>query len=203
MFRGALGLGVMQEHCAVTAMEFSAHGQWVVTWEARDDVAIYHLDRILEIFFKDGRAPCPTEKVLFPDKAVQSLSFSADDPRLAVSVYANDSLVVWSTKTRERLAEFKGPRSTEVKVLSPDGKILFCGNYDEGFRLFDVETGQPKVRMGHEEVTDDFDEIMTMYHPEYRPDGRFIVTTGADNDLTFWNARFGEDPKSPMKVDVP
>ncbi|KAI0046384.1 WD40 repeat-like protein [Auriscalpium vulgare] len=101
----------------------------------------------------------------------------------------------------ERRKEFKfrqfgmcrGHKDKVVSVaLSPDGKRIVSGSYDQTVRIWDTETGQQvgTPLKGHR-----FEVVSVAFSP----DGRHVVSGSYDNTIRIWDAETGKLKGAPLK----
>jgi WD40 repeat protein len=69
-------------------------------------------------------------------------------------------------------------------ALSPNGKILATGSYDQKVKLWDVTTGQElKALSGHNGA---------VFGVAFRPDGKILASASADRTIKLWNLEAGK-----------
>jgi hypothetical protein len=69
-------------------------------------------------------------------------------------------------------------------ALSPDGKILASGSYDQKIRLWNTETGQEiRVLSGHNGC---------IYGLAFRADGKILASASGDRTVKLWDVASGE-----------
>lgn len=111
---------------------------------------------------------------------VRSLEFSADGS-LVATASEDGEVKVWS------LSGGRNRIHAEDWLIdgaySPNGKTLAATGWDHSVTLFDVESGQPKLKLeGHlSEVTG----------VAYSPNGEWLVSVGYDNAGRIWDAHSG------------
>ena len=119
---------------------------------------------------------------------VNALVFSADGTQL----FAADGQPGLSGEVRQwnvadgnltRLIE--GHKDSIYSIaLSPDGKTLATGSYDQKIKLWSVETGkETKTLSGHNGCVFDL---------AFRPDGKILASASADRTVKLWDVASGE-----------
>jgi dipeptidyl aminopeptidase/acylaminoacyl peptidase len=81
-------------------------------------------------------------------------------------------------------------------ALSPDGKVLATGSYDQKIKLWDVATGRElKTLSGHNGC---------VYGLAFRPDGKILASASADRTVKLWEVESGQrrDTLSQSLKDV-
>jgi WD40 repeat protein len=91
----------------------------------------------------------------------------------------------WSVAEARQIALFEGHQDAIYSLaLSPDGKMLATGGYDQKIKLWDVETGKEiKTLSGHNGC---------VYHLAFRPDGNILASASADRTVKLWDVASGE-----------
>lgn len=114
----------------------------------------------------------------------QHLFLSADGKRLAGS--SPDGCVqVWEAATGKRLATGFAPTSVPAAVaLPPDGPAVAFGQYNQTMQVWQVPGKVLTPQNGH---------FGTVSHIQYTPDGKQVVTAGADGRVVRWDAETGAE----------
>ncbi|KAJ2925578.1 hypothetical protein H1R20_g11517, partial [Candolleomyces eurysporus] len=89
------------------------------------------------------------------------------------------------TKDMNSLFELQGHRSwVRAVAISPDGKSIVSGSWDNTIRIWDMETGAQvgKPLLGHGD---------TINSVAISPDGKFIVSGAEDKTIRIWDAGTG------------
>src|SRR5882724_63792 len=91
----------------------------------------------------------------------------------------------WRVADGELLRIFSGHKDAiYAMALSPDGKMLATGSYDQKIKLWDIVTGKEiKTLSGHNGC---------VYHLAFRPDGRILASASADRTVKLWDVTSGE-----------
>jgi hypothetical protein len=119
---------------------------------------------------------------------VNDLVFSADGSQLfAVAGEAGvfGEIRQWNVSDGKLLRTIEGHRDAIYSVaLSPDGKILATGSYDQKIKLWTVENGEElKTLAGHNGAIFDL---------AFRPDGKILASASADRTVKLWDVASGE-----------
>ena len=76
-------------------------------------------------------------------------------------------------------------------AFSPDGDLLFVGQYDGTGRLFSTETWKPVGRPLEAHTA-------RITFPEFTPDGRTLVTAAADGTVVLWDVETQKPIGAPL-----
>src|SRR5690606_27615457 len=85
------------------------------------------------------------------------------------------------------LMEFSPHGAVSSVALSPDGKILATGSWDQVVKLWDVETQQVirKIRGGHRDYINSV---------AFSPNGRQLATASDDKTVALWDVSAADTP---------
>lgn len=112
---------------------------------------------------------------------IMALAFSPDGERLATTG-EEGTVKIWDWRNRQLIASLEDDRSAIVLRFSPDGSQLAAGNR-ENTRLINTADGSVAriidTRPGGVDVL------------VYSPDGKYLVSGGAVQDMSIWDPRTG------------
>jgi WD40 repeat protein len=129
--------------------------------------------------------------------AVRSVAFSADG-RFGVSASDDRTAKIWKLEgdggaaapapAGPLVATWQGHTApVNCLALSPDGRTVVSGSYDNTVRLWDVVTGMEiKQFRGHEKG---------VRGVSFSADGKFIVSAGEDNLCKIWDVASGREAR--------
>jgi mono/diheme cytochrome c family protein len=91
----------------------------------------------------------------------------------------------WQVADGALIRSFEGHKDALYSAaVSPDGKILATGSYDQKIKLWDAETGKEiKTLSGHNGA---------IYSLAFRPDGKILASASADRTVKLWDVVTGE-----------
>lgn len=119
---------------------------------------------------------------------INSVRFSVDGTLIVVG--AGEPGVVgeariWRVADGEPVATFAGHAdSVYAAALSPDGKLLATGSYDQQIKLWDVAAGKElRTLAGHNDAVFDL---------AFRVDGEVLASASGDRTVKLWDVASGE-----------
>jgi len=126
-------------------------------------------------------------KLVGHDGNVNALIFSADGKTIYAASGENavrGQIKIWNVADGRLLRVIEGHRDTIYALaLSPDGKTLASGSYDQQIKLWNAETGaEVKTLRGHNGA---------VFGLAYRPDGKIIASASADRTIKLWDSATG------------
>ncbi len=91
----------------------------------------------------------------------------------------------WRVGSGELIRAWEGHQDAIYGMaLSPNGKVLATGSYDQKIKLWNLETGQEaKTLSGHNGC---------VYDLAFRPDGKILASASADRTVKLWDVESGE-----------
>jgi hypothetical protein len=91
----------------------------------------------------------------------------------------------WDVSGRKLIRVFEGHQDAIYSIaLSPDGKTLASGSYDQKIKLWDVESGKELSTLhGHNGA---------VFGLAFRPDGKILASASADRTIKLWNLQTGK-----------
>lgn len=91
----------------------------------------------------------------------------------------------WKTSDGTPMQSFEGHLDAAYALaVSPDGKMIATGAYDQKIRLWDVTTGKELAMLkGHNGVVNGL---------SFRPDGKVLASASADRTVKLWSIPGGE-----------
>jgi WD40 repeat protein len=119
---------------------------------------------------------------------VNAVVFSADGKYLFAAAGQpgiSGEVREWQVADGALVRSFEGHHDALYSAaLSPDGKILATGSYDQKIKLWDVETGREiRTLSGHNGA---------IYSLAFRPDGKILASASADRTVKLWDVATGE-----------
>lgn len=112
---------------------------------------------------------------------------------------------LWDASTGQFLRAF--PRASEdaftFAAFSPDGRRLVTTNGMQGLqsgeaRVWNTDTGELIANLPRDDKeTERHSE--SIFHAAFSPDGKYVVTSSADNSARVWDAQTGDPVRHPRK----
>ena len=153
-------------------LAFSRDGSRLANWDARaGGVQLWNP--------ADGSA---TGVVPAGSSFVYAIDFFPDGSRLLVS--GRDSVTLWDTATRARVAGWGGEWATALAV-SPDGRWVATVDRDRSLRLREAETGRV--------VREFVGNRLRVNCLAFSPDGTRLLTGGFDRTARVWDVESGRE----------
>jgi len=91
----------------------------------------------------------------------------------------------WTVPDGRLMRTFEGHRDAVYALaLSPDGKVLATGSYDQKIKLWNVEDGKEiRTLSGHNGC---------VYGLSFRPDGKLLASASVDRTVKLWDVASGD-----------
>lgn len=120
--------------------------------------------------------------------SVNALVFSADGGQLFAAAgepALSGEVRQWKVADGTLIQTFEGHRDALYSLaLSPDGKTLATGSYDQKIKLWEVESGKEiRTLSGHNGAIFDL---------SFRKDGKILASASADRTVKLWDVASGE-----------
>jgi WD40 repeat protein len=120
--------------------------------------------------------------------SVNAVVFSSDGSQLLAA--AGEAGIFgevrqWNVAEQKLLHVFEGHQDAIYSIaLSPNGKVLATGSYDQKIKLWDVAGGKELNTLnGHNGA---------VFGLAFRPDGRILASASADRTVKLWNVETGK-----------
>ena len=119
---------------------------------------------------------------------VNALAFAAEGKYLFAAAGENGlfgEVRQWNVADGKLVRAFEGHRDALFSVaVSPDGKTLATGSYDQKIKLWNIESGEEvRTLSGHNGCVFDL---------AFRPDGKLLASASADRTVKLWDVASGE-----------
>ena len=123
---------------------------------------------------------------------VWSAQFTPDG-RGVLTVGGNDARL-WDRQTRKLLVRFSPHGVVASADISPDGRLLVTGSWDQSAKLWDIATGRATLK---------FDRVHRGYVNSVRfsPDGRQVLTASDDGTARLWDVATGRPLPTVLQVE--
>lgn len=171
------------ESSPVYRLAFAGNGKFLVTTETAsrgNTTRIWEIETGKEVRHFEGHSDA--NKPIFGG---DSSALSSDARYLATVNPDYKTLQLWEVETGKAVRRFEGHSEPVYSVnFSRDGKYLITGSKDKTARLWEVASGQERLRMSHPE---------SVYVAEASPDGRYLVTASADRKSRLWDVETGKE----------
>lgn len=154
-------------------------------WSSRGELAVGVFGKLLL-----RQAGQDTEQPLGEDLPgkVTSVRFAAGGAKLVATSGATGLAGwagVWDVESRQLVKEFRGHYDVmQTAALSPDGKLLATGSYDQRIILWDVESGDVVRELtGHNGA---------IYDLDFNIDGTILASASGDETVKLWRVVDGQ-----------
>jgi WD40 repeat protein len=128
---------------------------------------------------------------------VHSVAFSPDGKRI-VSGCADNTVKVWDAQYGQEILYLKGHTGIVRSVaFGPDGKQVVSGSEDGTLKVWDAWSGQPTLSLkAHTVLVGGVANIQHVNSVAFSPDGKRLVSGGADGTVTVWDSQSGHETLS-------
>lgn len=166
----------VQPHNAVNALAYSAPNKLIAA------------GRYGEVDLIAGESRKLLKKLSGHRGNVNAIVFSGDGAQLFAASGENALLgevKQWNVADGSLTRTFEGHKDTIYSMaISPDGKVLATGSYDQKIKLWAVATGKElKTLSGHNGA---------IFGLAFRPDGKILASASADRTVKLWDVATGE-----------
>jgi len=119
---------------------------------------------------------------------VNALVFSRDASQMfaaAGNAGMSGEVRQWNVSDGKLVRVFKGHQDAIYSAaLSPDGRVMATGSYDQKIKLWEVATGKERTTLtGHNGA---------IFGLAFRPDGKILASASADRTIKLWNVETGK-----------
>ena len=164
-----------------TSVDISPDGQHALAaCAANGTVQMWQLDTGREVLSKEKGT-----WLKFGDRAglIWSAQFAPQGKRV-LTIGGNDARM-WDVKTRKSLVRFSPHGAVAAADISPDGKLLVTGSWDQSAKIWNVATGRAVRKL---------DGLHQGYvnSVEFSPNGKSVLTGSDDGTAQLWEVSTGE-----------
>jgi WD40 repeat protein/uncharacterized caspase-like protein len=132
-------------------------------------------------------------------KALTSVAFSPDGT-LALSGSDDKTLKLWEVASGRELRSFTGHKDNVSSVaFSPDGRFVLSGSNDSTLKLWEASSGRELRSFASGREFNSFTgHASNVRSVAFSPDGKRIISGGADGTMRIWDAQTGEELAAMM-----
>jgi sugar lactone lactonase YvrE len=144
--------------------------------------------RYREVELRDGDSGAVRHTLTGIRGNVNSVAFSTDGQWVAAAggePGLQGQAAIWRVGDGTLVRKFEGHFDALYSVvLSPDGKLLATGSYDQKIKLWDTATGtEVRTLTGHNGA---------VYGLTFRPDGKVLASASGDRTVKLWEVATGK-----------
>lgn len=176
------------EGLAFTSVDISPDGNYAAAaCAAKGTLQMWDLDSGLELTAEGDEAWLD-----FGDRAgiLWAARFTPQGNQI-LTVGGNDARL-WKIATRESVVRFSPHGAVAAADISPDGKLLVTGSWDQSAKIWDVATGKALRKL---------DGLHQGYvnSVEFSPDGMLVLTASDDGSARLWDTSTGESVEPALR----
>ena len=144
--------------------------------------------RYREVELRDAESGALRHRLAGVRGNVNSVAFSTDGQWVAAAggePGLQGQAAIWRVADGTLVRKFEGHFDALYSVvLSPDGKLLATGSYDQKIKLWDTATGaEVRTLTGHNGA---------VYGLAFRPDGKVLASASGDRTVKLWEVATGK-----------
>jgi WD40 repeat protein len=176
----ALAAIALAEHPrAVSCIDFSPDGKWIAIGEAFVKAKIY----TAKIELLDAVAGREVRALATHHWEVESVAFSRDG-KLLVSSNWDRKVRVMEFPAGNQVREFESASKPVCVAISPDSKVIACGDLSLAVTLWDREGGNEIRRLTG--------QTGRIWSVAFSPDGQRLASASADGSARIWSVSTGQ-----------
>ncbi len=167
-----------KENLVITSVDLSPDGRWAMaTCAANGTVRLWQLETGEEK--RNGKQAWWD----FKRGGIIWAAHFAPEGESVLTVGGNDARL-WELSTRKPLGNFSPHGTIASADISPDGKLLVTGSWDQSAKIWNIESGQAirKLEGIHQGYVNSV---------EFSPDGQWVLTGSDDGTARLWNTATG------------
>jgi WD40 repeat protein len=172
------------------ALAFSPNGEELAAVEAATSAeAVSATPQPLRVW--DPRSGAPTG---FRAQSTANLLAYSPDGKLLAAAATERGTEIREASTGKLIERLVNEGESRSVAFSPDGELLFVGQYDGAGRLFSTRTWRP-VGQALEGA-----HTARITFPAFTPDGRTLVTAAADGTVVLWDVDTQTQIGAPLRL---
>ncbi|NOY41842.1 MAG: protein kinase [Planctomycetes bacterium] len=176
-----------RENVAFTSVDLSPDGQWILAacaangtvqlWQTETGREIRSGENEEKAWLEFGRRGGILWAARFAPQGKRVLTVGGNDARM------------WDLATRDPIMRFSAHGAVASADISPDGRLLVTGSWDQSAKIWNIETGQAlrKLTGVHQGYVNSV---------EFSPDGKSVLTGSDDGTARLWETATGKPLKT-------